>query len=231
MTSRSRVWTIVVAAGTGTRFGGAVPKQFVKVVGRRIVEWSVATAAEVCDGVVVVMPPDGRHDALVSELRLAHVDCKVVTCTGGVSRSASVRNGLAAVGDEADFVLVHDAARPVASTDLYQRVIAALQAGADAVVPAVPVVDTLRDDAGSTVDRSRLRAVQTPQGFAVDVLRRAHEGADDATDDATLANAIGAEVVVVAGERWNLKVTESDDRVVVAALLAARGDTSWIEQS
>jgi 2-C-methyl-D-erythritol 4-phosphate cytidylyltransferase len=105
-------------------------------------------------------------------------------------------------------VLVHDAARPVPLADVWQRVLAALADGAEVVVPVVAVTDTLREREGRTVDRSRFVAVQTPQGFRVDVLQRAHEEKADATDDATLAEATGAKVSTVDGDPRNLKITE-----------------------
>ncbi|MEM7093399.1 MAG: 2-C-methyl-D-erythritol 4-phosphate cytidylyltransferase [Actinomycetota bacterium] len=207
-------WTIIVAAGSGSRFGGPVPKQFVEVAGRRIVDWSIAAARAVSDGVVVVLPPGGEfgidHDDMVSSV------------IGGDSRSESVRRGLAVVPDRADVVLVHDAARPVASIDLFSRVADAVRGGADGVVPSVPVVDTLRSVDGTPVDRSTLVAVQTPQGFAPVALRAAHATRDVATDDATLVTLVGGKVVSVDGERWNLKVTDPDDERVAAVLLSRR---------
>ncbi len=130
---------------------------------------------------------------------------------GGATRSASVRAGLAAVPDDADAVLVHDAARPYASTDLWRRVVDGLGAGFDAVVPGVPVVDTLRELGGTTVDRGRFVAVQTPQGFPAAVLRRAHAGEPEGTDDASLVDAIGGKVLVVDGEPENRKITVPSD--------------------
>ncbi len=211
------IWTIIVAAGSGSRFGGAVPKQFVTVAGRRIVDWSVAVAAAVSDGVVVVLPPSGDYPDLAvceaAELR---------TVPGGNSRSASVRAGLASVPDDVAIVLVHDAARPLATRDVFARVIAAVVDGADASIPVVPVVDTLRHVDGRPRDRSDLVAVQTPQGFRRAVLERAHADAEVSTDDANLVTALGGQVVTVPGDRWNLKVTDPTDDLVAAALLESR---------
>jgi len=138
---------------------------------------------------------------------------------GGATRSASVASGLDAVPADAAVVLVHDAARPLASAGLYRRVIEAVRSGADAVVPAVAVVDTIRSLGGGTVDRDRLRAVQTPQGFRAGTLRAAHRAGGDATDDATLVEAVGGSVELVDGERTNLKITEPSDLDVAEALL------------
>ena len=132
-----------------------------------------------------------------------------VVVAGGATRSASVRAGLAAVPAAADHVLVHDAARPVPLPDVWQRVIDALRQGASAVVPVVPVSDTLRRRDGGTVDREELVGVQTPQGFQADVLRAAHASNADATDDASLAETIGAKVVLVEGDVTNIKITDA----------------------
>ncbi len=201
------VWAIVVAGGSGTRFGSE--KQFVVVHGATVLEHSVATASATCDHVVVVLPAD-------------HVDTQVpgadVVVAGGASRSESVRAGLAAVPDDAEVVVVHDAARPNAGRPLFEAVIAAVRDGAHAAVPGVDVADTLRRRTGGVVDRSSLVAVQTPQAFPADWLRRAHASGGDATDDAGLVEAIGGTVVVVPGERSNLKLTEPADRAVLEAL-------------
>jgi 2-C-methyl-D-erythritol 4-phosphate cytidylyltransferase len=166
---------------------------------RRVLDWSLVTAAEMTAGVVVVVPPDLAHRA---------EPLADATVAGGSTRSASVRAGLAAVPATATHVLVHDAARPVPLADVWQRVLAALADGAEVVVPVVAVTDTLREREGRTVDRSRFVAVQTPQGFRVDVLQRAHEEKADATDDATLAEETGAKVSTVDGDPRNLKITE-----------------------
>jgi 2-C-methyl-D-erythritol 4-phosphate cytidylyltransferase len=207
---RGETWAIIVAAGRGNRFGGA--KQYETVAGRRVLDWSVAAARSVAAGVVLVVPPD-----------VAPVDEPAVDLTvpGGATRSASVRAGLAAVPRDAAVVLVHDAARPLASADLFAVVVNAVRAGADAVVPAVPVVDALRSRQGGPVDRDQLVAVQTPQGFRAEALRAAHLGSPEAADDATLVEAAGGRLVIVDGERTNLKVTERTDLILAAAILEA----------
>lgn len=217
MASPHTIWTIIVAGGSGSRFGGGTPKQFLEIAGKRVVDWSVVAAASVSAGVVIVLP--AKSTVKVAAQRLG---CEVTSVNGGSSRSESVRNGLAAVPQHADIVLVHDAARPVASPALFERVVAAVAGGADAAIPVVDVVDTIRDTAGNTIDRSQLQAVQTPQAFTAGVLRHAHASRSDATDDATLVRAVGGRTVTVQGERWNLKVTESGDALVVAALLEER---------
>ena len=212
------MWCIVVAGGSGTRYGAA--KQYVELDGVPVLHHSVAVAADVVDGVVVVLPA-GDLDTTVPG-----ADAVVA---GGDTRSASVRAGLAAVPQDAEVVLVHDAARPNASPELFRAVIAAVEAGADAAVPGVPVSDTIRHLDGGVVDRSQLVAVQTPQGFRADVLRTAHASGAEATDDAGLVEAAGGRVQIVPGERSNLKLTEPADLVVLEALRAQRAHSARME--
>ncbi len=149
---------------------------------------------------------------------------------GGGTRADSVRCGLTAVPDDAEVILVHDAARPLASPDLFAAVIAAVtDGGADGAVPGVPPSDTIKtvDESGrvtGTLDRASLVAVQTPQAFRADVLRRAHDGAPvtGATDDAMLVESMGGTVRVVPGEPGNLKITDPDDLAAAERLLAVR---------
>jgi 2-C-methyl-D-erythritol 4-phosphate cytidylyltransferase len=214
-----RTWSIVVAAGSGTRYGG--PKQLAALGGRRVLDWSVAAATAASDGVVLVVA-----DAQRPEIEAGY-GCDTrgpVVATGGATRSASVRAGLALVPPAAEIILVHDAARPLASPALFARVIDAVLAGADAAVPGVEVVDTIRRIDGGVEDRSRLVAVQTPQGFRADALRRAHREGAEASDDATLVEAMGGKVVVVQGDPVNRKITTPLDLAVAGATLAAQGD-------
>jgi 2-C-methyl-D-erythritol 4-phosphate cytidylyltransferase len=198
--SIEKVWTIVVAGGSGARFGG--PKQYETVGDRRIIDISVATARQSSDGVTVVVPA---------------ADCaREGGVAGGSTRSESVRAGLETVPDDATIVCVHDAARPFATTALFSAVIDAVRHGADAAVPGLAVADTIKvvDDHGvvvATPPRDRLVAVQTPQAFRADALRAAHAAAGDATDDAALVEAAGGKVVVVPGESLNRKITMPDD--------------------
>ena len=206
------VWTIVVAGGAGTRFGGDVPKQYLSLGDARVLDHALAAARSVSDGVVLVV---GAPFVDRAEPRADRV------VAGGATRSASVRAGLAAVPDDGsvDVILVHDAARPRASADLFARVVDAVRAGADAVVPGVPVSDTIKRVAArdgravvvETPPRSELVAVQTPQGFRPAVLRAAHAGGAEATDDAAVVEAAGGAVVVVPGEPGNVKVTTPAD--------------------
>jgi 2-C-methyl-D-erythritol 4-phosphate cytidylyltransferase len=179
-----------------------------------VVDWSIDAARSVADGVVLVVPPDD-----VDSVAEPAVD---VVVAGGASRSDSVRAGLAAVPADAEVVLVHDGARPLATHALFRAVVDAVLAGADAAVPVAPVVDTVTDPHGTPVDRDALRAVQTPQGFRATVLRAVHATQPDATDDATLVVAGGGRLRHVHGARWNLKITEPDDLVVAEALMEQR---------
>jgi 2-C-methyl-D-erythritol 4-phosphate cytidylyltransferase len=147
----------------------------------------------------------------------------VRTAPGGATRSESVRAGLALVPDDVDVVVVHDAARPLATRALYAAVLAPIRDGADAAIPAIPVVDTVKrvDDGRvvATVPRSDLVLVQTPQAFRVARLRAAHATGGDDTDDAALVEAVGGTVVVVPGEPRNLKLTVAADLELAQALL------------
>jgi 2-C-methyl-D-erythritol 4-phosphate cytidylyltransferase len=195
-----KVWTVVVGGGSGQRYGRA--KQYEPLGDERVIDRSRRIAEEVSDGVVLVVPADDAE--------------RESGVAGGTTRSASVRAGLRAVPDDADVICVHDAARPLASRELYLRVIDAVLAGADAAIPGVPVTDTIKvvDPGGrvtATLDRAKLVAVQTPQAFRASVLRAAHAGADEATDDAALVEGFGGKVVVVPGDDVNRKITRPDD--------------------
>jgi 2-C-methyl-D-erythritol 4-phosphate cytidylyltransferase len=198
---------VVVAAGSGARFGGA--KQYEMLAGRRVLDHALDAARTTCAAVVLVVPPERADDEEPA------ADAVV---PGGVTRSESVRRGLAAVPDDVPVIVVHDGARPLASTALWHRVIDAVVAGVDAAVPAVPVNDTLRAVGGGTLDRSRVLAVQTPQAFAAPALRRAHAHRPEGTDDASLVEARGGRVVTVDGERANIKITDPVDLAVAEVL-------------
>jgi len=209
------VWAIVVAAGRGTRYGGA--KQYDSIAGRTVLERSVAAARDACDGVVVVVAP------IDADRPVEGADAVV---GGGATRSASVRAGLAAVPAAASVIVVHDAARPLATRALWRSAIDAIAQGADGALCAVAVTDTVALVDGDTivgsVDRDHLVAVQTPQAFRATALREAHAGAGEATDDGALVRAAGGRVVVVPGASTNLKITHRHDLAVAEALLADR---------
>ena len=229
------VWSIVVAGGSGRRFGRL--KQFSELAGRPVLEWAVQACRPCSAGVVLVVPATDAASG-AAEAPDPHGADAVVS--GGATRADSVRCGLAAVPSEAAIIVVHDAARPLASPALFDAVIAAVtEGGADGAVPGVPLRDTIKvvDESGrvtDTLDRDRLVAVQTPQAFNAAALRRAHaEAAPDAatpaaatpaaaTDDAMLVEALGGTVLVVPGEPGNLKITDPDDLMAAERLVAAR---------
>ena len=212
---------IVAAAGSGERFGASIPKALIQLGDRTLLEHAISALSGVVEQIVVTAPA-GFED----QIRVLVGDV-VTVVTGGATRSDSVRAGLAAI-DGADFVLVHDAARALATRDLATSVVAALKAGDVAVVPALAVVDTLQNvDAGgyvlNAVDRTPLRRIQTPQGFSFSVLKSIHQSATEATDDSTLALNAGHKVRVIAGEERAIKITTPSD---LATALTFLGDAT-----
>ncbi len=207
------VAAVVVAAGQGQRFGG--PKQFAVLNHDTVTAHSVRAARSVAARVVLVVPPNYQGNGEGAD----------VVVVGGSTRAASVRAGLEECGD-ADVIVVHDAARPMATTSLFASVVDAVTAGADGAIPGLPISDTvkrIRHDStlmvvDETVERLELVTVQTPQAFARDVLIRAHANGDDATDDAALVEAMGGRVVVVAGEVDNVKITVPGDLARAASI-------------
>jgi 2-C-methyl-D-erythritol 4-phosphate cytidylyltransferase len=219
---------LVVAAGSGARLGAGRPKAFIALAGRPMVAWSLdALGAAGIPRVVVAVPP-GHGAAAEEALAGAAGDFPLgfALVEGGETRSASVRNALAAAGD-VEAVIVHDAARPLAPPELFTRTLAAL-ADTDAAVAAAPVTDTVKEaDAEGLVvrthDRSRLWAIQTPQAFRAAVLRAALDVGDDvlaaATDDAWLVERAGGTVRVVESSPANFKVTTPHDLAMAESLL------------
>jgi 2-C-methyl-D-erythritol 4-phosphate cytidylyltransferase len=215
---------VVPAAGSGERLAAGEPKAFVKLGGRPMLERALAGLREsgVVDSIVVAVPPSRTDEAKL----VFGGDAVIVG--GGSDRSESVRLALSAVGD-AEFVLVHDAARALTPPSLIARVVAALQAGHAAVVPALPLADTIKAvDANGVVlgtpERAGLRAVQTPQGFQTKLLRAAYERAGDGgfTDDASLVELMGVAVQVVDGDPLAFKITTRNDLLLAEALLGAK---------
>ena len=201
---------IIAAAGSGERFGAPIPKALIHLGDKTLLAHAIANIAPVVDQIVITAP--AGYEAQIQQI----AGEGVTVVTGGATRSESVRIGLSAVDGSADFVLVHDAARSLASTALAQSVIDALRAGEVAVIPGLPEVDTVKvvDADGyviSTPDRASLRKVQTPQGFAYSVLKAAHATPQDATDDAVLVADAGHQVRIIAGEERALKITTPSD--------------------
>lgn len=233
------VAAIIVAAGSGERLGAAVPKALVLLHGRPLLEWAaVVLSRHPSIASVVVVAPESEVAAvrhLLTGPQFEHPDGSprsIAVVAGGATRQLSVRRGLHALPADADLVLIHDAARPLVPSGVIDGVIAALVAGAPAVIPVIDVVDTVKQvDADgvvvATVDRSSLRAVQTPQGFRRDVIEAAHAGSDPGaggttatTDDAGLVEAMGLPVRTVAGSELSMKITTPHD-LMIAEVLAA----------
>jgi 2-C-methyl-D-erythritol 4-phosphate cytidylyltransferase len=214
------VAAIVAAAGRGERLGAHVPKALVEVAGAPLVVHAVSRMrAAGCDVVIVAAPPEAV-EALGALLP------GVSVIAGGATRQGSVAVALRELPADVDVVLVHDAARGLAPALVAETVIAAVRAGADAVVPVLPLADTVKevDSAGwvrRTLDRATLRAVQTPQGFRRLILERAHQSAEsgDSLDDASLVEALGLTVRTVPGDPAALKVTTRADLLTLAALV------------
>ncbi len=218
---------LIVAAGRGERLGSTRPKALVSVAGQPMLDWSVSALRAVAevDQIVVALPADALDAAPPG----------TVAVVGGEVRSQSVAAALRATRDDGDPVIVHDAARPLASSTLFEDTLAALErSDADAAVAAAPVTDTIKQaqegslQVARTLDRSRLWAVQTPQVFRREALARQLQLASaellaEATDDAWLIEQAGGSVVIVPAPADNLKITTPRDLHVAELLLAARG--------
>ena len=225
------VAAIVAAAGSGDRLGGELPKALVELAGRPLAAWSIAAlgASSRVERLVIAAPP-GYEQELEAIAAQASPGLPAEAVAGGSSRSGSVANGLEAAGD-ASIVVVHDAARPLVTAELVDRCVSQLERwGCDAAISAARATDTIKEaGAGgrvsATLERSSLWAVQTPQVFRAEALRKAVASAelDRAYDDAQLVEAIGGDVRIVEAPRENLKITTPLDLEVAAFLLKQRG--------
>ncbi|MFC5722583.1 2-C-methyl-D-erythritol 4-phosphate cytidylyltransferase [Streptomyces gamaensis] len=242
----ARTAAVIPAAGRGTRLGPGTPKALRALNGTPMLVHAVRAmaASRAVTLVVVVAPPDGAAEVrtLLDAYPLTGPDrAELLVVPGGASRQESVRLGLKALPEDVGTVLVHDAARPLVPVDVVDAVVAAVRGGAPAVVPALPLADTVkqiapRPDAApgtpepvvGTPERALLRAVQTPQGFDRGTLDAAHEqfagqhGEEGATDDAGLVERLGTPVVLVPGHEEAFKVTRPLDLVLAEAVLARR---------
>lgn len=219
------VWAVLAAAGSGERLGADRPKAFVRLGDRPLLAESLERldGSDWIDAIVVAAPPGWEEPAV---LLAEELGCgKVTSCiTGGATRADSVRLAVAEVADDAAVVVVHDAARPLITDDIVERVLEALSDGWDGAVPALQVPDTVKRVEGEriveTLDRSALRLVQTPQAFVASTLRDAFAGeVADASDCSSLVEAHGGRVRVVPGDPRLLKVTDRGDLERVALLL------------
>ncbi|MFL5865668.1 MAG: 2-C-methyl-D-erythritol 4-phosphate cytidylyltransferase [Thermoleophilaceae bacterium] len=212
---------IIAAGGSGERLGAEMPKAFVVLAGRPLLDWSLSVLRDVADRVVVAVPPGSPQSSVLGPREI--VD-------GGESRSASVRNAVLAA-PEASVYVVHDAARPLITPDLVRRCLDALGPGVDGAIAAAPMTDTVKEAAPDgrvmhTLDRTSLWRIQTPQVFRAGILREALDrdpaALAAATDDASLVEEIGGTVHVVEAPLQNMKVTSESDLRVAEALLAGR---------
>jgi 2-C-methyl-D-erythritol 4-phosphate cytidylyltransferase len=230
---RGDVAVLVPAAGMGLRLGPGAPKALRPLAGTPLLVHALSrvAAAPSVAAIVLAAPPDAV-EAVAALARAAVTDGTagptVIVVPGGASRQESVAAALAAVPAGLDIVLVHDAARALAPPELIEAVAAAVRDGRDAVIPVLPVVDTIKEVTGDgrvvgTVDRSALRAVQTPQGFRRSVLAAAHRAAvDELTDDAGLVEKLGVPVHCVPGSELAIKITRPTDLAFAEHLLASR---------
>ena len=205
-----KVALLIPAAGSGERFGAPIPKALVQLNGRTLIEHALLNLGPIASQIIVAAPAGYEE-----KFREILGDAATVV-TGGSTRTKSVKIALESIDSEIEYVLVHDAARPLASGELGKRVIAALAAGDVAVIPALNVADTIKEvDAAnyvvSTPNRERLRAVQTPQGFARETLVKAHMQNIEATDDGALVEAMRGKVKLIEGEIRALKITNPED--------------------
>ena len=205
-----KVALLIPAAGSGERFGAQIPKALVQLNGRTLIEHAVLNLGPIATQIIVAAPA-GFEDQFRKILGEA-----ITVVTGGATRSQSVKVALESVEADVEFILVHDAARPLATAELGQKIIDALATGEVAVIPALNVSDTIKEvDASnyvvSTPNRERLRAVQTPQGFARETLTKAHTQNIEATDDGALVEAMRGKVKLIAGEERALKITNPED--------------------
>jgi len=222
------VWAVLAAAGRGERLEADRPKAFAQLNGRPLLAESLhrLEASAWIDSIVVVAPPGWEEPVilLAEELGAGKV---VASVAGGESRAASVRIGVAEVADDAAVILVHDAARPLVSDLVVERLIGALNEGWDGAVPGLALPDTVkrvRDSAVvETLPRDELRGVQTPQAFVATLLRAAVAGEDEATDCSSLVEARGGRVTVVEGDPRLLKVTTAHDLALVESWLGGSG--------
>jgi 2-C-methyl-D-erythritol 4-phosphate cytidylyltransferase/2-C-methyl-D-erythritol 2,4-cyclodiphosphate synthase len=221
-----KVVAIIVAAGGGKRMGGNLPKQFLPLAGRPLLDRSLSafTGSPRIDGIVLALPPSLSNEVKESYQQVAKV---IAVVDGGAERQDSVRNALTVVPEEAEIILVHDAVRPFVSQDLLDRCVE-LAEEHGAVVPVVPVRDTVKqwnraEKTLSTRDRSELMLAQTPQGFRAGILRdaygRAGEEGRKGTDDASLVEGAGYPVIPLPGEEANVKITIPEDLRIAEGLL------------
>lgn len=217
---------IIVAAGSGQRFAGSQPKQFVPVLGKPLIIHTLERfeSCREIDEIVLVLSEDGRRDFEIINLKFEISKLRSIV-VGGATRAESVKNGLEAVNSESDIVAVHDGARPLVSVDEITRTVEkAGETGAACLVS--DVTDTIKEVEDGhlirTIDRSKLRRALTPQTFRYDILTKAFEGVDldeSITDECYLVEKLGVKIALVEGNSRNIKITRAEDMVLAEALL------------
>lgn len=229
--TRRDLAVIVVAAGRGERLKASAPKAFVEINSRTILEHSLLPLSALAELSQVVIAAPATHLAEATEIAsVLNPDANLDVVVGGDTRQQSIANALAVLSDDIEIVLVHDAARAFASTELFERVADEVRKSGAAVIPALEIADTIKrvsaDQVLETVDRSSLRSAQTPQGFIAKDLQRAYAAAsDDFTDDAALMQSQGKKVLFVRGEVEASKITTADDLIAVRSRLGGSGRT------
>lgn len=222
-----RVAAIIPAAGSGVRLGAQTPKAFIELDGISLLTRSALAMSVVADVIIVAAPSDELD---LASAHLENVDAQIHIVAGGAARQDSIANALAVLPEDVQFVLVHDAARPLVPFEVTNRVLTELKNGAAAVIPVLPIADTIKrvdvqNKVIETVDRNQLRRVQTPQGFTRDSLHHAY--ADPtivATDDAGLMESLGIPVLTVAGDELAMKITTAHDLQIASALIGVAND-------
>lgn len=218
-----RVAAIIAAAGSGDRLGERTPKALVDLDGRTLIEHAVALFAPVAEQIIICVPAS-RVESLTSQFASNR---RISVVAGGDTRSLSVRNAISILARDIDCVLVHDAARALMPQPVIDRLLAEIQRGAEAVIPILPVPDTIKEVLGDkvvrTVDRTALQRVQTPQAFKTVTLVDAHAAAKrdgvEGTDDASLVERTGIKVATVAGDERGFKITTPFDLEVARAIV------------
>ncbi len=212
-----KIWTILVAAGEGFRFGSR--KQLAELAGMPVLVHSTINASSVSDGIVVVT---SEEDIEFVKSCLKSISQVHEVVKGGATRSESVRCGLEKVPHDCEMVIVHDGARPLASQELFELVVEKIKDGSEAVVPVLPIADSLRSVNGKQINRDEVVAVQTPQAFTASLLREAYLSGEDATDDSSLVELAGGTIDFVDGDVSNLKITVSSDLLIAEQFLTSK---------
>lgn len=219
------IYGIFTAGGSGSRMGADIPKQFIEIDGKTILQRTIERFLEAVPQMHVVTVLPQAHMRTWKEICVAgSMDCPQILVPGGITRFHSVKNALAKVPDGA-IVMIHDGVRPLLSVNLIRSMLEEMEKGCRALIPVVPVVDTLRsrDPEGPPVDRNSVVAVQTPQVFLSEEIKQAYGQPYDTgfTDDASVAGKSGIPVSFINGERFNLKITTPEDLVLAKAILAS----------